>query len=187
MNISITSTYAFLPSLPIAFSPSMSGSFLFLRRCRDLIRQLQNEIDQQRHSFQLVFRNDRDLYEARTEAAEALAELRAEKLGNLMAWVEKADSNYTNALAKVSAQAEEIGAANLGDLMGFTLSMSKEVEQLREMVAEAIQPRLTRGTSLVADATKRHLPRRPKKPKKTSSTLSCKSIETVKSEAVEDG
>ena len=38
------------------------------------------------------------------------------------------------ALAKVSAQAEEIGAANLGDLMGFTLSMSKEVEQLREVL-----------------------------------------------------
>lgn len=37
------------------------------------------------------------------------------------------------ALAKVSAQAEEIGAANLGDLEGFALDMSTEIEKLREV------------------------------------------------------
>lgn len=37
------------------------------------------------------------------------------------------------ALGKLSAQAEEVGAANLGDLDGFIKDMSEEVRKLRQV------------------------------------------------------
>lgn len=38
------------------------------------------------------------------------------------------------ALGKLSAMAEEIGAANLGDLEGFARDMSEEVLQIRQVL-----------------------------------------------------
>lgn len=38
------------------------------------------------------------------------------------------------ALGKLSAQAEEVGAANLGDLDGFIKDMSEEVCKLRQVL-----------------------------------------------------
>lgn len=42
------------------------------------------------------------------------------------------------ALAKLSKQAEEVGAANLGDLEGFANEMSEEVSQIREVRASIL-------------------------------------------------
>lgn len=40
------------------------------------------------------------------------------------------------ALGKLSAMAEEIGAANLGDLEGFARDMSEEVLQIRQVLLQ---------------------------------------------------
>lgn len=37
------------------------------------------------------------------------------------------------AFGKLSAQAEEVGAANLGDLEGFTRDMAKELRRMRKV------------------------------------------------------
>lgn len=44
------------------------------------------------------------------------------------------------ALSKLSAQAEDLGAANLGDLEGFAKDMSEEVSKLRQASKAAITP-----------------------------------------------
>eukprot|EP00903_Cladosiphon_okamuranus_P020056 g18422.t1 len=72
------------------------------------------------------------MYEARTEAAQSIADRRGRQLKRVMNWVEKADSKFAEALGKLSAQAEEVGAANLGDLDGLANEMSAEVEKLRQ-------------------------------------------------------
>ncbi|CAM9731147.1 unnamed protein product [Ectocarpus fasciculatus] len=103
--------------------------------------ELDKELQLQRRSFTRVLKSDRDVYEARTEAAQANAERRGRELKRLMTWVEKAESKYAEALSKLSAQAEDLGAANLGDLEGFAKDMSEEVSKLRQGVAESMRSR----------------------------------------------
>ncbi|CAB1119539.1 unnamed protein product [Ectocarpus sp. CCAP 1310/34] len=98
-------------------------------------------VELQRRSFTRVLKSDRDVYEARTEAAEANAERRGQELKRLMTWVEKAESKYAEALRKLSAQADDLGAANLGDLEGFAKDMSEEVSKLRQGVADSVRSR----------------------------------------------
>eukprot|EP00752_Nemacystus_decipiens_P012424 g11006.t1 len=101
--------------------------------------ELEEELQLQRRSFTRVLRSDRDVYEARTEAAQSIADRRGQHLKRIMSWVEKADLKFAEALGKLSAQAEEVGAANLGDLDGFAKEMSAEVDILRQGVAESMR------------------------------------------------
>ncbi|CAM9121880.1 unnamed protein product [Ectocarpus sp. 8 AP-2014] len=103
--------------------------------------ELDKELQLQRRSFTRVLKSDRDVYEARTEAAEANAERRGRELKRLMTWVEKAESKFAEALRKLSAQAEDLGAANLGDLEGFAKNMSEDVSKLRQGVADSMRSR----------------------------------------------
>ncbi|CAM9187232.1 unnamed protein product [Ectocarpus sp. 12 AP-2014] len=103
--------------------------------------ELDKELQLQRRSFTRVLKSDRDVYEARTEAAEANAERRGQELKRVMTWVERAESKYAEALRKLSAQAEDLGAANLGDLEGFAKDMSEEVSKLRQGVADSVRSR----------------------------------------------
>ncbi|CAM9697464.1 unnamed protein product [Ectocarpus sp. 4 AP-2014] len=103
--------------------------------------ELDKELQLQQRSLTRVLKSDRDVYEARTEAAEANAERRGQELKRLMTWVEKAESKYAEALRKLSAQAEDLGAANLGDLVGFAKDMSEEVSKLRQGVADCMRSR----------------------------------------------
>ncbi|CAN0069157.1 unnamed protein product [Ectocarpus sp. 6 AP-2014] len=118
--------------------------------------ELDKELQLQRRSFTRVLKSDRDVYEARTETAEANAERRqaachsygilkifsgGRELKRLMTWVEKAESKFAEALRKLSAQAEDLGAANLGDLEGFAKDMSEDVSKLRQGVADSMRSR----------------------------------------------
>ncbi|CAM9486976.1 unnamed protein product, partial [Scytosiphon promiscuus] len=102
------------------------------------IDELNSELQRQRRSFTRVLRSDRKVYESRTEAAQKTAECRGRELKRVMSWVEKVEAKYAEALGKLSAQAEEVGAANLGDLEGFAQDMSTEVRQLQQDVAESM-------------------------------------------------
>eukprot|EP00904_Undaria_pinnatifida_P008388 jgi/Undpi1/467/HiC_scaffold_1.g00463.m1 len=101
--------------------------------------KVEEELEVQQRSFGKVLLKDRDVYEARADAAEKRYASAAEEMSRIITWAEKYQHKYLEAFGKLSSQAEEVGAANLGDLEGFTRDMAKDLHQMRKVAVHSSQ------------------------------------------------